>query len=126
VEWPPLPVKEIDWPPDIADIEVTESLDIAFEAVTESTDDTDPAVDSVTTWREKSINKYRPRGTARCGEYYRFTYKWYGKVKHRHIPGGNCSNPVAIARVEAVRQSIAAGKTTTEVLELIDTFRKPR
>jgi hypothetical protein len=35
------------------------------------------------------ISVYRPRGTARGGEYYRLSYKEGGKVRQVHIRGGN-------------------------------------
>jgi|SRR4028119_1109012 hypothetical protein len=39
------------------------------------------------------ISVYRPRGTARGGEYYRFSYKEGGKVRQVHIRGGNIASP---------------------------------
>ena len=39
------------------------------------------------------ISVYRPRGTARGGEYYRLSYKEGGKVRQVHIRGGNIASP---------------------------------
>jgi hypothetical protein len=39
------------------------------------------------------ISVYRPRGTARGGEYYQLSYKEGGKVRQVHICGGNIASP---------------------------------
>jgi hypothetical protein len=49
------------------------------------------------------ISVYRPRGTARGGEYYRLSYKEGGKVRQVHIRGGNIASPIAQAKVPEVR-----------------------
>jgi hypothetical protein len=117
-DWPPMSVKETHWPPPVVSDPVTESIDIVSDVVTESIE-SDLTDDSVTASMQKSVAKYRPRGTARGGEYFRYSYKWYGKTRHAHIPGGNSTNPLAQSRAEEVRCAIASGRSVREILELI-------
>ncbi|MEG4013109.1 MULTISPECIES: hypothetical protein [unclassified Microcoleus] len=56
-----------------------------------------------------AVSTYRPRGTARSGEYYRLSYKEGGRVKHIHIRGGNTDSPISQAKVAEVRALLAAG-----------------
>jgi len=80
-------------------------------AVTEST--LPPAGDDYLAL--KAVSTYRPRGTARGGEYYRLSYKDGGRVRHVHIRGGNTDSPIAQAKVEEVRSLLAAGVTPAEI-----------
>jgi hypothetical protein len=67
----------------------------------------------------KAISTYRPRGTARGGEYFRFSYRDGCKMKHVHIRGGNTDSAIAQAKVEEVRSALAAGTPAAEILEML-------
>jgi hypothetical protein len=102
-------------------------------AVTESTPP--PAVDSVTPVELavtesnppagddylalNAVSTYRPRGTARGGEYYRLSYKEGGRVRHIHIRGGNTDSPIAQAKVAEVRSLLASGVPPAKVAALL-------
>ncbi|MEG4323645.1 MULTISPECIES: hypothetical protein [unclassified Microcoleus] len=66
-----------------------------------------------------SISTYRPRGTARGGEYYRLSYKDGGKVRQVHIRGGNTDSPIAQAKVAEVRSLLAIGISPSEVATML-------
>ena len=68
-----------------------------------------------------AVSTYRPRGTARGGEYYRLSYKDGGRVKHVHIRGGNTDSPIAQAKVAEVRSLLAAGIPPAKVAEMLKT-----
>ncbi len=68
-------------------------------------------IDSVS----KAISTYRPRGTARSGEYFRFSYRDGSRMRHIHIRGGNTDSPVAQAKVQEVRSLLAAGVPPTQI-----------
>jgi hypothetical protein len=62
-----------------------------------------------------AVSTYRPRGTARGGEYYGLSYKDGSRVKHVHIRGGNTDSPIAQAKVAEVRSLLAAGIAPREI-----------
>ncbi|NQE37526.1 hypothetical protein [Microcoleus asticus] len=93
-----LPPREIDSPTP-AEVAVGES--------------TDPLGDDSFTLN--AISTYKPRGTARSGEYYRLSYKDGGKVRQVHIRGGNTDSPIAQAKVQEVRSLLAAGIPPAEI-----------
>jgi hypothetical protein len=66
-----------------------------------------------------AISTYRPRGTARGGEYFRLSYKDGGKVRSVHIRGGNTDSPIAQAKVAEVRSLLAAGVPPAEIANLL-------
>ena len=68
-----------------------------------------------------AVSTYRPRGTARGGEYYRLSYKDGSRVRHVHIRGGNTDSPIAQAKVKEVRSLLAAGMSPKEVAALLKT-----
>jgi hypothetical protein len=105
-------------------------------AVTESK--ISPAVDSVTSTPVEpavtesknhqndylaldAVSTYRPRGTARGGEYYRLSYKAGGRVKHVHIRGGNTDSPISQAKVAEVRSLLRTGVSPAEIATLLRT-----
>ncbi|MEG4801582.1 hypothetical protein QUB63_16980 [Microcoleus sp. ARI1-B5] len=94
---------------------VTESIppddSVTPEPVTESI----PPDDSVT----KSISRYRPKGTARGGEYFRFSYRSGNKVRHVHVPGGNTDSAIANARCEEIREAIALGVSSEAIAQCL-------
>jgi hypothetical protein len=94
----------------VSTVSVTES--ITEPGVTESIAEPD---DSVT----KAISTYRPKGTARSGEYFRFSYRDGSKVRHIHIRGGNTDSPIAQAKVEEVRSALAAGVPAVEIVKML-------
>jgi len=113
---------------------VVDSVTPVEPAVTESNS---PAVDSVTPVEPavtesnflgdgeylalNAVSTYRPRGTARGGEYYRLSYKDGSRVRHVHIRGGNTDSPIAQAKVKEVRSLLAAGMSPKEVAALLKT-----
>jgi hypothetical protein len=50
------------------------------------------------------VATYRPKGTARGGEYFRFSYRAGEKMKHLHIPGGNTGSVLAQSRAAEVME----------------------
>ncbi|MEG4121767.1 hypothetical protein QUA43_30385 [Microcoleus sp. N9_B4] len=66
-----------------------------------------------------AISTYRPRGTARGGEYYRLSYRDSGRVRHQHIRGGNTDSPIAQAKVQEVRSQLAAGIPPAEIATML-------
>jgi len=69
----------------------------------------------------RAISTYRPRGTARSGEYFRFSYRDGSRMRHIHIRGGNTDSPIAQARVQEVRSLLAAGTTRAEIAHSLKT-----
>jgi hypothetical protein len=67
----------------------------------------------------KAISTYRPRGTARSGEYFRFSYRDGTKMKHIHIRGGNTDSAIANSKVEEVRSALAAGVPAVEIVKML-------
>ena len=81
-------------------------------AVTESI----PPDDSVTS----AISTYRPRGTARGGDYFRFSYRDNsGRTRHVHIRGGNTKSLIAQAKVQEVRSLLIAGVPNSEIAAML-------
>jgi len=66
-----------------------------------------------------AVSTYRPRGTARSGEYYRLSYKDGSRVRHVHIRGGNTDSPIAQAKVAEVRSLLAAGIPPAEIAAML-------
>lgn len=64
------------------------------------------------------VETYHP-SNRRDNEYYRYCYKEQGKIKHRHIPGGNVRSLIAQRRKAAVEIAIAAGKSPNEIEKII-------
>ncbi|MDF0551684.1 hypothetical protein [Kamptonema sp. UHCC 0994] len=112
------------WPPKL----VSESIE---EFVSESNWPPDPIDDSLTNDSLTTaqpcgvVNKYHAGGSARGGgEYWRFSYRVGKRVKHVHIPGGHSMSLMASNRADEVRDAIAAGSSTAEVLKLIGSWTK--
>jgi len=78
----------------------------------------------------KAISTYTPRGTARSGQYFRFSYRDGSKMRHIHIRGGNTDSPIAQAKVREVRSLLAAGVSPAEIATLLNpnsrSLKKPR
>ncbi|MEG4302187.1 hypothetical protein [Microcoleus sp. D3_18a_C4] len=72
-------------------------------------------IDSAT----KAVSTYRPKGSARGGEYFRFVYRAGTKVKSVHIPGGNSGSVLAQQRAAEVMELSAAGVPSLEIVEHI-------
>jgi hypothetical protein len=68
-----------------------------------------------------AISTYKPRGTARSGEYFRLSYRDGGRVRHVHIRGGNTDSPIAQAKVAEVRSLLAAGVPPAQVATMLKT-----
>ncbi len=109
----PAPVTESNPDDSVTPAPVTESNpddSVTPAPVTESNPD-----DSVT----KAISRYRPKGTARGGEYFRFSYRSGKKVRHIHVPGGNTDSPISNARCEEIREAIALGISPEEIADCL-------
>ncbi|MEG4516509.1 hypothetical protein [Microcoleus sp. AT9b-C5] len=65
------------------------------------------------------VAAYRAAGTARSGEYFRFSYRDGKKMKHLHIPGGNTGNVLARQRAAEVMELAAAGVPAVEICDRI-------
>jgi len=68
------------------------------------------------------ISVYKPKGTARGNEnyrYYRLSYKEGNKVRQVHIRGGNTDSPIAQAKVQEVRSLLASGVPPAEIALLL-------
>jgi hypothetical protein len=100
---------------------VTESNSPANDSVTPVepavTESNSPAGDDYLALN--AVSTYRPRGTARGGEYYRLSYKDGGRVRHVHIRGGNTDSPIAQAKVEEVRSLLATGMPPAQVAAML-------
>lgn len=68
------------------------------------------------------VATYRPKGTARGGEYFRFSYRAGGKMKHLHIPGGNSDSILAQSRAAEVMELSAAGVPAADICDLIKSW----
>jgi len=68
------------------------------------------------------VATYRPKGTARGGEYFRFSYRVGGKMKHLHIPGGNTGSVLAQSRAAEVMELAAAGVPSLEICDRIKSW----
>ena len=79
--------------------------------------------DSVST--DKAISTYRPRGTARSGEYFRLSYRDGSRMRHIHIRGGNTDSPIAQAKVAEVRSLLAAGISPAQVATRLRNQNQP-
>ena len=109
---------DTEYTAETADTEYTaETADTEYTAETADTEYTAETadIDSVS----KAISTYRPRGTARSGEYFRFSYRDGSRMRHIHIRGGNTDSPVAIAKVEEVRSLLAAGVPPNKIIEFL-------
>ena len=93
---------------------VVDSVTPVEPAVTESNS---PAGDDYLALN--AVSTYRPRGTARGGEYYRLSYKDGSRVRHVHIRGGNTDSPIAQAKVAEVRSLLAAGTSPREIAAML-------
>jgi hypothetical protein len=67
----------------------------------------------------KAISIYSPRGTARSGKYFRFSYRERSRMRHIHIRGGNTDSPIAQAKVQEVRSLLAAGISPAEIAAML-------
>ncbi len=99
----------------IAPVEVDTESNSTVDSVSESIEPVEVDTES----RCKAISTYRPRGTARGGEYFRFSYRDGAKMKHVHIRGGNTDSAIANARVEEVRSALAAGVPPRQVADML-------
>jgi len=70
----------------------------------------------------RAISTYRPRGTARSGEYFRFSYRDGSRMRHIHIRGGNTDSPIAQAKVAEVRSLLAARIPPHEIAAMLKVF----
>lgn len=69
---------------------------------------------------ESWLELYEPGGSARSqNRYYRLYWREKGKLKHKHIKGGNYLNPQVLTRVEQIKTMISNHKSLNEILEVI-------
>jgi len=67
----------------------------------------------------KAISIYQPRGTARSGEYFRFSYREGSRMRHIHIRGGNTDSSIAQAKVAEVRSLLALGIPPLQIAAML-------
>ena len=68
--------------------------------------------------RHHWIETYSPSNCSRH-VYYRYVWKERGRLRHRHISGGNVDNPKARALREKVESAIALGSTPANIVAMI-------
>jgi hypothetical protein len=116
----PPPVDSVSPASTLADteytVEVAEDADTEYTVEVAEDADTEYTVevaedDSVS----KAISTYQPRGTARSGEYFRFSYRDGLRMRHIHIRGGNTDSPIAQAKVQELRSLLASGVPPAEI-----------
>ena len=100
---------------------IESSLPTVIESIVKPDDSiTSRDNDSITINPCGAIGKYRAGGNTRgSGEYWRFSFRDGRRVRHKHIPGGCSSNPIALGRAEKIREAINLGATVEQVLKLI-------
>jgi hypothetical protein len=105
-------------PPKIDSVSpVSTFVDTEYTAETVDTEYTAETVDIDSV--SKAISTYRPRGTARSGEYFRFSYRDGSRMRHIHIRGSNTDSPIAQAKVQEVRSLLAAGITSLQIAAIL-------
>jgi hypothetical protein len=109
---------------EIADTEYTvppaDNYDsVSSKAEIADTEYTVPPADNYDSVSSKAISTYRPRGTARSGEYFRFSYRDGSRMRHIHIRGGDTDSPIAQAKVQELRSLLAAGISPAEIATMI-------
>ena len=110
----PPAVEDTPPPPQIDSVSPASTIaDTEYTAEVADTEYTAEVADS--DYISRAISTYRPRGTARSGEYFRFSYRDGSRMKHIHIRGGNTDSLLAIARVEEVRSLLAIGVPPLEI-----------
>ncbi|MCC3507569.1 MAG: hypothetical protein JGK23_33890 [Microcoleus sp. PH2017_19_SFW_U_A] len=112
-------VSEAITPVEVVDTESNSPNDSVSEAIAPVEVDTESNSPNDSVSGCKAISTYRPRGTARSGEYFRFSYRDGSRMRHIHIRGGNTDSPIAQARVEKVRSLLAAGISAVEVVGML-------
>ncbi|MEG4225543.1 hypothetical protein QUA35_06650 [Microcoleus sp. N9_B2] len=100
-------VKLAPAPPEIDSVSPASTLATEYTVEVADTEYTVEVADNDSV--SKAISTYRPCGTARSGEYYRFSYRDGSRMRHIHIRGGNTDSPIAQAKVQEVRSLLAAG-----------------
>ncbi|MCC3535216.1 MAG: hypothetical protein JGK03_13610 [Microcoleus sp. PH2017_25_DOB_D_A] len=110
---------EVDTESNSLDTESNSPNDSVSEAIAPVEVDTESNSPNDSVSGCKAISTYRPRGTARSGEYFRFSYRDGSRMRHIHIRGGNTDSPIAQARVEKVRSLLAAGISAVEVVGML-------
>ena len=112
----PEPVTESNLSDDSVTPEPVTESNLSNDSVTpEPVTESNLSNDSVT----RSISRYQPGGTARGGQYFRFSYRSGKKVRHVHIPGGNTDSVIAIARCEEIREAIALGVSSDVIAQCL-------
>lgn len=67
---------------------------------------------------------YQPNG--RRTQYFRYLWREKGRLKHAHLPGGNVRSPRAQENLALVETAIASGKSPSEIIELIKSWKAPK
>jgi hypothetical protein len=121
--------------PESVDTESTpESVEfdsVSVQPIARDTESTPELVDTESTPESVEFDSvsgpvatYRPKGTARGGEYFRFSYRAGEKMKHLHIPGGNTGSVLAQSRAAEVMELSAAGVPSLEICDRIKSWSK--
>jgi len=64
------------------------------------------------------VESYRP-SSRKTYYYYRYVWMEGRQLRHKHLPGGNDSNPKAVAIKELVEKAIASGTSPEEIIKAI-------
>lgn len=75
----------------------------------------DSVPEQVTQW----VEVYSPSNRKKH-EYYRYCWKCNGKIKHRHICGGNIQSPISKHRKQIIEQAIKNGSSLTQIEGIIN------
>lgn len=72
--------------------------------------------EQVTQW----VEIYSP--SKRNHEYYRYCWKRKGKIKHRHIPGGNIASQISIIRKKIIEKAIKNDSSPIDIEKIINNW----
>ncbi|GEM_PF-5105896 len=74
-------------------------------------------------WDRQGDLKYVPGGTARTkNNYFRYSYRDNGKMRHVHIPGGNTGSPAAQMHWEEVQRLVRSGASPKYIVQIIKSW----
>ncbi len=77
----------------------------------------DSVPEQITQW----VEIYSPSKRKRY-EYYRYCWKCKGKIKHKHICGGNIQSPIANARKQIIEHAIKKDYSFVEIEGMINNW----
>jgi len=117
-----LDIESIAQPVELDSVSIAQPVDSVSIAPPVDTESTPEPVEF--DFVSKCVATYRPKGTARGGEYFRYSYRAGGKMKHLHISGRNTGSVLAESRVAEVMELAAAGVPSLEICDRIKSWSK--